>query len=210
MTIEPPSYNTVAFTHGLVEMFSGYVLFLGNHQGEDGSGPLQQPGTDWVAEVTTPAKFAIQGSGFSAFTQLITPYRRELGENGGSVDLLASPGSGVCYLDDMPNYRDSNGREIIGQANGEAITFTDSPQQPCQGEATSVSDYFNTYLMYLPPGEGSQWVALQERDWNWSALGVYDRWAFPFSIYRLMSGSVNDTNTTAFPWQPSWTNNLQL
>jgi len=68
--------------------------------------------------------------------------------------------------------------------------------------AVTASDYFNTYVMYLPPGTGSQWVPLQMEEWSYAAVADSTTGVL---TYNAKSSWQSIPAYKAVPTEPTWT-----
>ena len=134
-------------------------------------------GETWNCHVLTPALFG--GGGSCNFSQLITPGRSHTYSTG-SVSCTENGKSGLDTL--SPYSAESGDPYTVGTganagwpADNSSHRTGDSPStglsDPKLGVCASVSitESFNTFLMYLPPGSDVQPVPLHEVDWNWNA-----------------------------------------
>jgi len=90
-------------------------------------------------------------------------------------------------------------------ANGTSTNaIDDSPSQDLSIAAVSVnvSDHWNSYLMFLPPG-GGQWVPVARMPWTWTASAsrstLLSAWPNPPSGSVAWSTAVSESN------HPTWT-----
>ncbi len=99
-----------------------------------------------------------------------------------------------------------------GIADGSKTIMTDAPDTACKTfTSVSVSDYFDDYLMYLPPADSlgpSVWVPLRDLTWQWSASASKPSggWGNPVKITENASvGSSSPTNQypTWITWIPA-------
>jgi len=163
-------------------------------------------GISWSGTITTPAAYVTSGNyGSWNWTQLITAQRQQ--KNNGvywqfavNTTTPATIINGMSVLDGNYPYG-----YFWYPSNGVAAGNADSPYQPLDASTAireyDVSDSFNDYLMYLPPGSGSLPVPMKRSSWywdfqalkdnsnNWSTSGMNAQWGF-----------VGD-----FPAFPTWT-----
>ena len=163
-------------------------------------------GISWYGTITTPAKYASSGDyGSWNWTQLITAQRQE--KNNGvywqfavNTTNPATVINGWSVLDGTYPY-DNSWYAADGTRTGSA----DSPSQPLDSSTAireyDVSDSFDDYLMYQPPGSGSLPVPLKLTDWYWEFQALKDdSEAWSTSGKNAQWGFVSD-----FPAFPTWT-----
>ncbi len=147
-------------------------------------------GETWFCNVQTPPLFGTGGSCY--FCQIVTPGRSHTYLSG----TVSCTENGHIGLDTIFPYDAEPGDPYTGTgihlgwpADNTRHRSGDSPatalydETGTRGVATSVSvtEKFNTFLMYVPPGDDVWPVPLHEIDWNWnsSASEPSSGWADP-------------------------------
>jgi hypothetical protein len=129
-------------------------------------------GIQFQGTITTPAAYVLSNDyGQWNWTQLVTTSRQE--KNNGTYWQFAIKTNNSTTI--------INGRQVLDggypygswySANGVQDGNTDSPVQDLSSDPAireyDVSDSFDDYLMYQPPGANSLPVPLKETDWYWT------------------------------------------
>jgi len=168
-------------------------------------------GIAWKGTITTPATYVFSGDyGTWNYTQLLNAARQQ--KNNGVYWQLAvnttTPATlinGSTVLDGTYPYAYS-----WYPSNGTRAGSADSPAQGLDSNTAvreyDVSDSFNDYLMYLPPGSGSLPVPLKLTNWYWNFQALKDATnAWSTSSKNASWGFVGD-----FPAFPTWTFNAAI
>lgn len=156
-------------------------------------------GTVWGGVVTTPTEFGT-GGGWN-FTQTVIPYR-----------VIKSPGkthnwsgNNQLGLDEQFGYGIVN--PGLHPADGSSHAAWDSPFQGFDTRATKIwtdveaNDTYAVYVMYKPPGDGSNFVPLRAMVWYWKGqakVGTSGKW----EIYNELAKEIS---TVTYPSHPKWT-----
>ena len=168
-------------------------------------------GISWNGTLTTPAAYVTAGNyGSWNWTQLITAQRQQ--KNNGvywqfavNTTTPATVINGISVLDGSYPYG-----YFWYPSDGTRTGNADSPYQPLDSSVTireyDVSDSFNDYLMYLPPGSGSLPVAMKRSSWYWDFQALKDPTnAWSTSGKNAQWGFVGD-----FPAFPTWSFNAAI
>ena len=168
-------------------------------------------GISWNGTLTTPAAYVTDGDyGSWNWTQLITAQRQQ--KNNGvywqfavNTTTPATVINNVSVLDGSYPYG-----YFWYPSDGTRTGNADSPYQPLDSSIAireyDVSDSFNDYLMYLPPGSGSLPVAMKRSSWYWDFQALKDPTnAWSTSGENAQWGFVGD-----FPAFPTWTFNAAI
>ena len=151
---------------------SGYWLYAG------AGNPSPSRGMEWKVKVLTPSLFAAQTGGGWYFDQIVTPgrWRTKFGQAEKQW-----PIDGMTGLDKAHPYPPPPGSPsppsgmLTGSfaANNTEVKSGDTPGLSADNDYTNyrVQETFNTYVMYVPPGNDSLPVPLHEIDWNWKTNG---------------------------------------
>jgi hypothetical protein len=121
----------------------------------------------------------------------------------------ASTSNGVFVLDNgasSDGYPQYDGKSGIVQvpSPGASWTLVDDPNVTFAGAtAVTVTQQFQTYLMYQPPYASSIWVTLQMMNWNWNGQSAFTNgaWTAPTAF---------PTGSTAFSQNPTGNNSTTL
>jgi len=176
-SINGQSIGTVTASRDLT-VFAPYYYF--NHNagptgiyGSDvstGTQSLVPPGMSFVAAVGTPALFSNAGTGQWLFVQIINTNHRQWYP---LSFLPTTSGSGGVALDNEWPYKS------IWPADSTADISTpqkaeDSPDLLLNSNFNefAIADTYQMYLMYVPPGNNSQYVPLHKLTWEWNASQV--------------------------------------
>lgn len=159
--------------------------------------------------VATPSAFTGQGPGKFQLVQLINEQRYKTADTG---DAVPSAGTTNTFnLDQQYPYAPS--APTVWNAN---IAVGSTPKQDQDTPGTKATDddkhievrneEFRMYLMYQPPGGGSQWVPLRVLYWGWQADalrpdGGWMNWV-PGTPAGSIIGGWDDGDTTAT--HPIW------
>ncbi len=167
------------------------------------------PSIKWTVSVATPASFGHLGQGLWQLVQLVTPGRSMVRGDGSSWVLQ---NQGLTGLDTSLPYAPTSGQNDPnsgypddGTVRSERDGLTDSPVQPFQTDATSVtiSDSYEMFLMYRPfdSGLGSEWVPLRHTPWTWNAIPRPTAGSWPTALTPCGTYS-----GTTVPWYtyPAW------
>lgn len=179
----------------------------------DDSGNLilgSKPGMQIGARVQTPKSFYQPSmglghdAGFFCFVQLIN---RTLMYTHAGLDVTKNTG-GAYWLDNSAPYGTGGGWSSTAKSspNGDPypVDIDDTPSIAFLWDTTYiyVRDIFQDYLMYLPPGEFSQWVPLERMTWGWN---VDNQWNFT-GWYPNPANQVWETPDTRWTTHPTWSN----
>jgi hypothetical protein len=163
-------------------------------------------GINWTANVSVPAAFP---QGEFKFVQTVTPRRLEIRTNG---DLYNLPHAGELVLDTSDPYAAMYGPLIGGPwTTGASHSSGDDPGDFLDHQIQlddSVCDRFQTYLMFRPDGDRSEWVPLAREDWSWgfridhpTGSGTWTFYVAPWK--EVAPNFVPETN------EPVWDANIQ-
>lgn len=166
--------------------------------------------------INVPSQFP--GGQFS-FAQTLTSNRtvyRELPQGSTASAYYVQTNNGVNGLDTIFPYftpftipNQPANKELAGDSPQVAvpgynvtITVPSSDTGGTNWNKTTASDQFTTWLIYMPPGQNSIWVPLQNYSWSWSGTMMYDAGWTQTAGNPTAGGTptASDTNTP-----PSWT-----
>ena len=215
-TYSQPRINTSSLVSigEFINTTGGLSLYAG--------GPTSPPGTPgrkWTppgmicsSRMGLPAPFTING--IWGFAQLITPRRVEVKSNG---DRYQRPNYGNEGLDNSFPYKFVLQPEtppwatVIGAANtADLRQMEDSPGTGVYNSFSQIlieNETFKIYLMFLPPGAGSQWVPLHQVGWKWNAnanRGSQNWSSLQGTLMAPNTGSVTENGGASFPEHPLW------
>lgn len=181
---------------------NGSLVYTGN--GDNGGGPTSVPGMRFIGAVGTPAMFCNSGDpGSWLFVQLANIYEREYYR---STFVPLTNSSGGLALDNGWPY--TPGWPADNLANSEYSTpqdTSDSPDLTLEDNVNQfiINDSFQMYMMYIPPGNNSQYVPLHKLVWEWNTPGSlpYDDGPWPDGAY----GTVTVDSDARCTVHPSWT-----
>jgi len=121
------------------------------------------------------------------------------------------------------NYNTTGSDGTPAFADSTASFATDYPDQPLNTPPPGglpiptdnfrIMENYQTYVMYLPPGDGSQWVPLQMVAWPFSATavktmsGTTGTWSLS-NIKPNAAGPLTPTNNFG-ALEPQWTESMQ-
>jgi hypothetical protein len=202
----PIDVNPVVFKDDGVQ--KGGVVLIGNELGAASmASPIKvgdKVGIVWKDTVTTPAAFVLPKQtyphGLWMFVQLIDPNRPDYNSNSFLLD-NACPYT-YCLPANPPFY-----------ADGTEGTFADGPYIPLQNPPppsvssyNQIGDHFQTYVMYQPPGAGSDYVPVDEVEWHWKGTVSFKNGVWSLSAPTLIA-NVDDVYTAQFPqWTAAFQN----
>ena len=185
---------------------SGYSLYAG----PTSSVPY---GITYTEQVNTPAPFS-QG-GIWNFVQLVAPGAWYT-PAGGTEQPYPVPSSTFPVVVNYNGYHGLDtqyplapgpyGTQITGGYADNNLPFTafDGPALTSLLDTNvnyHVSEYFETYVMYQPPGNDSQWVPLTRLDWNWQANDAiptfWENWNNANDAGTI--SATQEVNSPAFP-----------
>ena len=162
--------------------------------------PTTKQGIVFAGTVTTPSGFIGESSGIWGIAQLITPSISFTGPN------APAPITSLQGLDGVFLYANAS-----GPANGTITKIGDTPGILLNSNSfTGVDDSnkFQSYFLYQPPastgGTGVTWVPLQEIDWDWHGVAIFDG-VDPDWRLGAASNGVNITTNTRTTTLPTWT-----
>lgn len=192
--VRPTGYDLTG-THGGV-FYDLYTIATGDGDTE--------AGMDFTAWCNCPSPFlATEGNGHWMFLQLTdleievlfpaaSPY--ELHLDGYWLD------DSVAYDEVLPGGLHPCGVDNVA-GGGDA---SDSPDVPLlSGTSYTIGSSWQMYLMFLPPGSGSQWVPLRRLDWTWTNNGSRST---PFVTWSDLEGpGVQAGSSYDVYVHPSWT-----
>lgn len=178
---------------------SGYALF-------DGGGNGAKRGIDWSVRVNTPAPFSSQGASLWNFVQLVVPQHSRTDNSNQTHPSVLNGQSGLdgTYPYDPGPF---SGSFPGGHAADNLLwTSGDSPGFPVENvyQGYTVTDTFNTYVMYNPPGGDTQWVPLWDINWYWTATVTRPGTSWSTWDDSSSAGIVRVTNTTSTTTHPRW------
>jgi hypothetical protein len=134
-------------------------------------GPLD-PGVEALIHIDVPEPFP---AGQFEFIQLLRPFRMAT-----HISNAKSP-SPLNYHYGLDNRSPYSGPYGTDEPTTLFATYQDSPaftdlsylgNDPV--ESVVISDYYETYLLFHPPGTDSRWVPLMVWKWNWAASASVD------------------------------------
>ena len=201
-TVEAPvvSLATKIGTVRLNDMSSPSRMLLWGADMQNGSGVTQIEGCIWGGRVTTPAAFTSAGPGEWNFTQTVTPHC-----------VIQSPGTthnwsynGQSGLDArFPAFPTSG----FYAADGALQVAGDTPDQGFRVPFTHVEahDTLVTYMLLLPPGDGSAFVPLRRLSWFWKGQVSAD--PSTSNGWRLHDMDASISGLEMFPRHPEWEHN---
>ena len=152
------------------EILSGVVRLYGNDTSFGLNGLVDSTdrtaGQQWNAQVNLPSNFSNAG-GECAFAQIVKSVNIVLDTT------LAAPNDHIVISMTEPSldngFPNSNGLFPTGQL----FHGRDSPSIGLQNiTQVTISESFETWLMYRPPG--GVWVPIQHYTWSWSGSASYD------------------------------------
>jgi len=212
-TVDVPIVTFTAFTGTVQSIISDHFPDKTNPKGMqflDCLDPLltakgQSEGISWNGTVKAPTGYG-SGGGWN-YTQLVTPGRST------TTAGVALPFSlnGTLVLDNTfgydPVFTDT---PSLFPDDGTLEESYDSPSyyfgQPF-GTASHVEvfDNFQTYILYKPPGTGSQFVPLKNSTWYWKGQGDQGTSG---GIWILSKQDAKWTLGSDFPVHPMWSHNV--
>ena len=161
------------------------------------------PGMKWTADVRPPADFA---EGDWNFLQLVTPGRfysdstRSWHVHGTAIQGLDTA---FPYAFPTVAYNATvDGIAAYSSPLPAGTGMSDSPSlslihiRNLGGVQASVSESFETYIMYRPPGGDSRWVPVRRLLWGWSAVA---QWNPNTQVWQLMPGGTPDSGIEPLP-----------
>jgi hypothetical protein len=171
--------------------------------------PGQMGGMNLSTTVTLPAQFNGE-NGFWNYVQTATFNRTVIDTQGNK---LVSPANGKTGLDTTFPYGLNNMTKYATTApDGTAANPTgnqagatwDAPQStidPTVIKSVTDADSFDTYVMFRPSGNNSQWVLLDDVQWSWSGTAS---WNGAWQILNPLAPAPKIVNVSD---EPSWTLN---
>jgi hypothetical protein len=157
------NFTPVASAGGGYETDSTYTTnFLGLLDGISSYGPNHDYGMQFLVFTSTPDLFLSEGPGATICAQLTNYY---VGSN-----LYATTTQGQWMLDNV--YPDGETGSAGAPPKRTALDFVDSPIGGGLSAAVGYVDansYFQTYVLYAPPGTNSLPVPLYLVNWDWIA-----------------------------------------
>ena len=185
-------------------------LVLSGYSDSDLPADMNAVGIKFKASVTTPSAFTGSGAGSGkwVWAQKTTVNTTEV-INGSILEVCAlGPGNvhqKTNLLDGKWPYDHTEvGVPAYFAANGSFGIDGDEPGiTPFDSSASSVStgDSFETYVMYLPPGEDIQYVPLWKIGWSWSGSATKS------GVWTITPVNPPPTPTSASTSvHPEWTN----
>ncbi len=194
--------STLVIADGRVQLInpsSRSGAFIGVYNASPPSSPVI--GINWTGNATSPSGYG-SGGGW-LYLQLITlgsnrftPPTTTESEQCGSGTTWWTNGLDSTYpyepLDDGVNSLFSSGTDGFAE---------DHPNFALDAPATSytASQSFEDYMMFLPPGAGSQLVPLKKFTWSWGGLASWNGTA-----WSLSSPSHSSTTPVDYPPFPDW------
>ncbi len=163
--------------------------------------PTEDKGLVWLAEVVTQEGYG--GLGKWRWVQIVSMNRTRV--VGGVTQTLKSGDDTVGWhtvgIDTSYPYMPNTPTDYWTAANGIKYAW-DPPGEPLESAPTSYSlgDTFQTYLMYQPPGAGSEWVPLVRMNWSWSGAATKDG----YGLWQLSDPQPPSPTFTSFPSFPNW------
>lgn len=181
----------------------GICLYAGGKAGQYG-------GMSWEATVTTPPQSAF-GTGRLELVQIATP-NVTYTTNTNPPQTHNDPENGQTGLDTSYPY----GSLVYSEGSSSSFKTNESPLLSLQATTASavMTNQFNDYLLYQPPGTDVQWVPLATFYWgtngsaaipstgNWADYAVRDNGVDSAGTITPSGTPVDFTATTTFP---SWT-----
>ncbi len=162
-------------------------------------------GIVWKYTVTTPAAFVLPKQtypeGLWMFVQLIDPNRP--GNSSKSFGLDNWCPYTYCLPANPPFYADGTEGTF---ADGPFLTLANPPPAGIS-QYNQIGDSFQTYVMYQPPGAGSDYVPVDEAKWKWRATVDYQMGIWSFGGPHYISASEDKPYTDPFPvWSSAFQN----
>jgi hypothetical protein len=196
-----PTIN-ITPTQGAVNNFQNNTVFA---YGPNALG--QSGGMNLSTTVGLPALFNGE-TAYWNYLQTVTFNRSEVTVQGNTLN---SPANGKTGLDTTYPYGLSNQTPYTVNAPGAVKAYLtgnqagptwDAPQSAINStliQSVTDSDSFNTYVMFLAPGAGSEWVPLQYVQWSWSGTDVWN--GVQWQIQNPSAPVPKIINSTT---EPSW------
>jgi hypothetical protein len=190
-----------------VDRVLGTVQFVYDGQDPVGFRPWgaqwggQTAGIIWPAQVTTPPEYVVAGNGgVWNYTQLVWVDRTRLMY----PELQQHSIWNYSEHDDQQGLDETFGLcpplPRVLRADGTWDGGNDNPgiELYAGSYSVAVDDSYMTYMLYLPPGDDSRFVALKCWAWGWSGEADWD------AIWMLYSPPVWFLWGDDFPPQPHW------
>ena len=127
-------------------------------------------GVQWETGLTNPALFSNETGGGWNVVQIIHVPTDNRTTTAGAVE--KAPIQGLTGLDKLYPYMPTD--TAMWSNDYSLHKFGDTPGQQVDDNHIqyNITQTFDTYIMYLPPGSDSQWVPFQLSNWGWSATPV--------------------------------------
>lgn len=176
----------------------------------DPLGLNKNAGTWWADQVQTPAMYTAQKGGGWNFTQIVSS-TSEIDYQDGTKRIVDTKGAFLLdtFFGYKPIYPD------VWPANNSWQETSDSPGLslvPNANNSPAVSasrkDTFKTYVLYMPPGNDTRWVALYSWTWTLVAQASYNQ-LLVVPQWVLTNANAQFQKPMAYPPQPTWSNNIQ-
>lgn len=204
-SIDPPSASFSAYIGGVSFDDSNNAIGLTGLTPPTGFEQYGTVGITWPCDANTPSAYLSAGQGNWNYVQLTKPGRTRTNQGVDQALYL----NGLICLDNSYPYGSNPSSSFPGSppsfpADGSTDTYADGPTDTVSDGMTHLDDLdsFNTWLMYLPPGDNSCYVPIREIQWYWHGVLNFDGVGWDFTSSPNDCGWSFDGDL--YPHFPEW------